>query len=121
MMHKRLEDGPPVESLDRLVGPFIEAVRNRDVEIYNEFSLQHELGIFLRNCQNQSVVQFERHIKYFFPTIASDAFTKREIDIAIFNREPRSLEWAIELKYPRNGQGMANPLRTRWRRLPPAT
>jgi hypothetical protein len=92
------------ESLDRLIAPFIEAVHDGAVEVYNEFSLQHELGIFLRGNQKNSVVQFERNIKHFFPTIASDAFTKREIDIAIYTPEPRTLEWAIELKYPRNGQ-----------------
>lgn len=92
------------ESLDRLIAPFIEAVHDSVVEVYNEISLQHELGIFLRGNQRNSVVQFERNIKHFFPTIASDAFTKREIDIAIYTPEPRALEWAIELKYPRNGQ-----------------
>jgi hypothetical protein len=92
------------ENLDSLITPFIDAVRAGAVEIYNEISLQHELGIFLRNNRASSVVQFERNIKHFFPTVASDAFTKREIDIAIHTAEPRVLEWAIELKYPRNGQ-----------------
>jgi hypothetical protein len=92
------------DGLGELVAPFIEAVRDGVVEIYNEISLQHELGIFLRCNHKKSLVQFERNIKHFFPTIAADAFTKREIDIAIYTAEPRALEWAIELKYPRNGQ-----------------
>ncbi|MCE7913083.1 MAG: hypothetical protein DYH15_00080 [Nitrosomonas sp. PRO4] len=28
---------------------FFDQVRSGEIEIYNEFSLQHELGIFLRN------------------------------------------------------------------------
>jgi hypothetical protein len=93
------------QSLDSLIAPLIEAVHDGVVEVYNEFSLQHELGIFLRGNRGNSVVQFERNIKHFFPAIAPDAFTKREIDIAIYTaKQPRVLEWAIELKFPRNGQ-----------------
>jgi hypothetical protein len=87
-----------VESLDRLITPFIESVRDGIVEIYNEFSLQHELGIYLRSGNKKSLVQFERNIKHFFPAVPADAFTKREIDIAIYSLGPRLLEWAIELK-----------------------
>jgi hypothetical protein len=92
------------ESLDRLITPFIESVRDETVEIYNEFGLQHELGIYLRCGNEKSLIQFERNTKHFFPAVPADAFAKREIDVAIYSVEPRLLQWAIELKYPRNGQ-----------------
>lgn len=28
---------------------FLEKIKQSEIDIYNEFSLQHELGIFLRN------------------------------------------------------------------------
>ncbi|WP_418186650.1 hypothetical protein [Aliarcobacter lanthieri] len=68
--------------------------------IYNEFSLQHELGIFLReNLKNQKV-EFERNISFF--EFSKDDFVKKEIDISIYNKDKNLC--AIELKFPRNGQ-----------------
>src|SRR5712691_8632249 len=92
-----------VRTLADLVGPFIEQVAARRIEVYNEFSLQHELGIFLRDIFPQDRVQFERNVKDFFPDKLS-SFTKREIDISVFSADKKQLKWAIELKFPRNGQ-----------------
>jgi hypothetical protein len=47
-------------------------------------------------------VQFERNVGFFFR--GSPPFTKREIDISVFSPDKRELRFAIELKYPRNGQ-----------------
>ncbi len=80
---------------------FIEYIKNQKIEIYNEFSLQHELGFFLRKSLENKFLQFERNISY-FNAIKKD-FIKREIDISIFNDNRSCLE-AIELKFPRNGQ-----------------
>lgn len=67
--------------------------------VYNEFSLQHELGVFLRQqLGHQYKIQFERNVRYFY----ADANTiKKEIDIVIVNDKEK---YAIELKCPRNGQ-----------------
>ena len=73
---------------------------NTDIEIYNEFSLQHELGIYLRNNMPEYKVQFERNVKYFLNDNAIKT-RKHEIDIVVFNEQER---YAIELKYPRHGQ-----------------
>jgi hypothetical protein len=81
---------------------FTKLVSNGNVEVYNEFSLQHELGIFLRNRLATYKVQFERNVKYFFPSEAP--FLKKEIDISVFTSDKTDLRLAIELKYPRNGQ-----------------
>ena len=68
--------------------------------IYNEFSLQHALGAYLRNTLgNEYRIEFERNSEKCFgiPTA-----TKHEIDIVIYNENERKC--AIELKFPRNGQ-----------------
>ena len=89
--------------------------------IYNEFSLQHELGIFLRKELEPFgfKVQFERNIENFFQIPANlsgkertdwikveqKKFCKHEMDILIFkNFDLDSAKYAIELKFPRNGQ-----------------
>jgi len=89
-------------TLDDLVEPFVSAVAGGRVEVYNEFSLQHEFGIFLRSTLPELKVQFERNVSFFFPD--KKKFTKREIDISTFSPADKRLAFAIELKYPRNGQ-----------------
>lgn len=83
--------------LEILINEFMNLVATGEVEVYNEFSLQHELGIFLRAKLTGYKVQFERNTKYFgiFGTV------KHEIDIVIYNELEKH---AIELKYPLNGQ-----------------
>ncbi|WP_410986713.1 hypothetical protein [Bacillus paranthracis] len=86
--------------LRELVEDFFLYVQVNAVEIYNEFSLQHELGIFLRERISGYRIQFERNVSYF----TTDTKTiKKEIDITIFNEE-KSERYAIELKCPLNGQ-----------------
>ncbi len=46
-------------------------------------------------------VQFERNVTFF--NLDKSAYEKKEIDIAVFNRD-RSIKYAIELKFPRSGQ-----------------
>lgn len=76
---------------------FLNKIGVEHIDIYNEFSLQHELGILLRNNLSGYKVQFERNVSFF--GIADTI--KKEIDIVIYNDEER---YAIELKYPLNGQ-----------------
>lgn len=87
-------------SLKNLVDKFFNLVKIDTIEIYNEFSLQHELGIFLRRSLPNYRVQFERNISFFTSDIKT---IKKEIDITIFN-EDKSEKYAIELKCPLNGQ-----------------
>jgi hypothetical protein len=87
--------------LNDLIEKFIKSIKNGNTVVYNEFSLQHELGIFLRNNKKRKV-QFERNVSYFSQMNKSN-FIKKEIDIAIF-QDKKSPKIAIELKYPRNGQ-----------------
>lgn len=80
---------------------FVKFVASGEIEIYNEFSLQHEFGIFLRECNPEYRVQFERNVTYF--GFSKVDFIKRELDISVFS-DMDNLEYAIELKFPRNGQ-----------------
>lgn len=81
---------------------FMDLVASDEVEIYNEFSLQHELGIFLRSKHPNYKIQFERNIGHF--GIPKQGFVKREIDISIVDRVTAERIGVVELKYPRNGQ-----------------
>ncbi len=78
---------------------FIKLIASGQLEIYNEFSLQHELGIFLRNIYPSHKVQFERNVSYF--GLNKTDFEKREIDISIFTQDKNEFSTVIELKYPR--------------------
>lgn len=91
-----------MSDLSALVAQFIRSVGANGIDIYNEFSLQHEFGIFLRSALPTYKVQFERNVSYFAPSKAE--FTKRELDIAVFSADRTDLKYAVELKYPRNGQ-----------------
>ena len=90
----------------KLINQFAKSVvlsktASSQIEIYNEFSLQHEIGVFLRRHFPTSKVQFERNIKHFS---FSSNFIKKEIDISVFSPNKDILKYAIELKFPRNGQ-----------------
>lgn len=80
----------------------VQQIAEGKIEIYNEFSLQHELGILLRNNADRELVQFERNVSYFGFT--KQSFEKREIDIVVYDPSTNELSYAIELKFPRNGQ-----------------
>lgn len=80
---------------------FFRRVAVGEIDIYNEFSLQHEMGFYLRGATPDSIkVQFERPVSFFG---IQDKLIKKEIDIALFVPN-QSEKVAIELKYPRNGQ-----------------
>lgn len=87
--------------LNQQIGDFAQSVANGTIEIYNEFSLQHELGLYLRSQLTDCKVQFERNVSHF--KFAKAGFEKKEIDIAVTSSSGSQLS-AIELKYPRNGQ-----------------
>lgn len=86
-----------------LVVDFFELVKDDKVEIYNEFSLQHEFGIFLRSrtSLNKFKIQFERPISYF--GLSPKGFLKKEMDIIVFSADMKE-KYTLEFKYPRNGR-----------------
>ena len=84
-----------------LIAEFANKVAAGDIEIYNEFSLQHELGIYLRSELPGKKIQFERNVSFF--DLGKTKFAKKEIDIVVYS-DKNAPDVAIELKYPRNGQ-----------------
>ena len=88
--------------MEEIIASFATEVGAGNIEIYNEFSLQHELGIYLRNAFSDKKIQFERNVSFF--GLNKMDFVKREIDISIFESMKSRPEAAIELKYPKNGQ-----------------
>ena len=91
-----------MEPLEDLIAPFIQSVASGRTEMHSEASLQHELGISLRERLPDRKVRFEQNVSSLFPS--KTPFTKREIDISIFSQDMNDFACAIELKYPRNGQ-----------------
>lgn len=56
-----------IENLEKLINEdFWKYVKKNGIEIYNEFSLQHELGFFLRLALEDFNVRFECNINHFF-------------------------------------------------------
>lgn len=90
------------DSMKNVLASLSEQISAGDIEIYNEFSLQHELGIYLRNFIKGRRVQFERNVSFF--GLTKKHFEKREIDIVLYRKDEGLLDAAIELKFPRNGQ-----------------
>lgn len=84
-----------------IIEKFVESVKRGQTEIYNELSVQLEMGILLRSQFPNQKVCFERNVSFFFGT---GNFIKKEIDIAVFSPDKLTLSYAIELKFPRNGE-----------------
>ena len=82
-----------------LIADFADKVAAGDIEIYNEFSLQHELGIYLRSELPTKKIQFERNVSFF--KLDKTDFIKKEIDIVVYS-DKNAPDAAIELKYPQH-------------------
>jgi len=85
----------------RTIKKFVEGVKRGQIEIYNEFSLQHELGILIRSEFPDHKVEFGRNVSYFFRT---GKFVKKEIDLAVSSPDKSILHYAFQLKFPRSMQ-----------------
>lgn len=100
------------DKITQTIRSFMSNCTQSKIKIYNEISLQLELGIFLRNNLKDFTLRFERNINAYSTRIGKNKinkndFIKREIDIVLFNgvNEVDAEEiYAIELKFPRNGQ-----------------
>ncbi len=101
------------EEFEKMIKEFFEYLCENEIEIYNEFSFQHELGIFFRDkfrkeCEDGQdyKIEFERNAKKHFHinySMFNDEKIKKEIDISIYKYD-HSLQYAVELKFPLNGQ-----------------
>ena len=90
-----------MNDFNKLIESFITQIKDGRCDIYNEISLQHELGFFLRSAVGGTYkVQF-----YFGLDPAS--LVKKEIDIVAFT-DDKAETFAFELKYevdPENRTG----------------
>lgn len=91
---------------DIIASFFTEMLPHMGGDVYNEFSLQFELGVHLRKALEEngahSKVLFEKNINALWPGSGHRGFVKKEIDLLV--KSKGSLDCAIELKYPRNGR-----------------
>ncbi|MCD8201424.1 MAG: hypothetical protein LUD47_05105 [Clostridia bacterium] len=76
--------------------------------VYNEASLQFELGAYLKKKFDFPYrADYERNVKFYpLPQVgsANANFTKKEMDIFVYHdAAPANGRFAIEVKYPRNG------------------
>jgi len=90
------------DQLRQHIEAFFSAVGRREIDIYNEFSLQHEFGIWLRSHAHhpETKIQFERPVRFFG---VDGKLTKKEIDLACF-QPPLVPIMVMEFKFPRAGQ-----------------
>ena len=101
------------EKFEKMIEEFFKYLCKNELEIYNEFSFQHELGIFLRmklkqDCEDAKEyrIEFERNAKTYFGVdydFWENKQMKKEIDICVYKQD-HSLQYAIELKFPLNKQ-----------------
>ena len=89
-----------IKNFNDFTNSFFNYKKKNEIDIYNEFSFQHELGIFIKNNIPEYKVEFERNVSFF--EITEDTI-KKEIDISVFSPDKKE-KYAIELKFPRNGQ-----------------
>lgn len=89
-----------IKNFNDFTNSFFNYKKKNEIDIYNEFSFQHELGIFIKNNFPEYKVEFERNVSFF--EITEDTI-KKEIDISVFSPDKKE-KYAIELKFPRNGQ-----------------
>jgi hypothetical protein len=88
--------------VEKAIKDFFRQVEAGTIEIYNEFSLQHELGLFIRSATTGKYrVQYERPVGFF--ALQGSTFARKEIDVSIVSPDA-SERIAIELKFPRSGQ-----------------
>ena len=93
-----------MDEISKIITDFINQNASSGILVYNEISLQNELGLFFKN-EGYSV-RFERNISRYITNRLS-SFVKKEIDLIIFkgeNEDTSQQRAAIELKFPRNGQ-----------------
>ena len=87
--------------LHNLLTEFMSA-KDYPISVYNEISLQHELGLYLRARLlglGYSVL-FEKNVKELV-SVDCRHFLKKEIDLVLSNGIEK---FAVELKFPRDGQ-----------------
>ncbi|MCF7559419.1 hypothetical protein L3X39_02130 [Sabulilitoribacter multivorans] len=89
--------------MNELLNRFIEKIKKSEIDLYNEFGLQFELALFLRNSieLEDYKIELERPINH-FGIKKNICIPKKEIDICVYREN--TLKTAIEIKVSTNGQ-----------------
>jgi len=88
--------------LNETIKNLINEISHGNIEVYNEFSVQFELAMYLREILPFNFkIQLERNIEYF--NLDKNEFIKKEMDIVVFDNSLQK-KHCIEIKYPTNGQ-----------------
>jgi hypothetical protein len=96
------------EDIKREIYEFVNYFKKGEVEVYNEYSLQFEIGWFLKSrLGSKYKVQVEKKVRetQLAKSMGIDkkSLIKSRMDIYIWNTATRE-QLAIELKFPRAGQ-----------------
>ena len=84
-------------NIKHLIIEFVDLIKKKQIEIYNEAALQYELAIFLRDKYPDYKIQLERNVSYF--NLKKADYEKKEIDIIMFKNKNNLKEMVvIELK-----------------------
>ena len=54
-----------IKNFNDFTNSFFYYKKKNEIDIYNEFSFQHELGIFIKNNFPEYKVEFERNVSFF--------------------------------------------------------
>ncbi len=93
----------------KLISAGEKSSNNYECNIYNEISLQHELGKYLeKKLQGQYKIFYEKNIYDTKEEAKKHQFVKKEIDIVIVNAKNENEKYAIELKFSK-GENARTP------------
>lgn len=88
--------------LEKYLDDFSELIKNRTIDVYNEFSLKHELGNFLSSKLPENyTIHFDRSVSDF--SVKGGETIKIKMDLVIFNSN-KNFKYCIATKYPINKQ-----------------
>ncbi len=93
-----------IESLpiETYLEKFMDSVNDGSIDVYNEFSLKHELGNYLlEKVPKNYKIQFERKVTDF--GVNGGETIKNKMDCVIFNSN-KNYKYCIAIKYPINKQ-----------------
>jgi hypothetical protein len=85
---------------------FIQKIKDREIDLYNEYGIQFELALFLRSKGRLKdfKIELERPIGHFGIKKTVD-IPKKEIDLCVYKKNGQGQEkYGIEIKFSNNGQ-----------------
>lgn len=85
-----------------IINQFFQAIKDKPIELYSEFGLQHDLAIFIKCNYPNVTVRLEYPTAKIFDPLPS--FIKKEIDIYITTED--NLRYVLELKLPKDNGGI---------------